>query len=187
MTQRNYACDAGIRKFMGNATALRILYGTGEHELKAQTYLCQLVQALDQKSAIEGRRGANQFGALVWMLNEIWPTIGWGSLEYGSQGFTPGQVSGGRWKPMHYFYKSSLMQDVMATCGLKYHGHDEWVCYIKNDGVKAFAGKVTLLGYSLLGDGTPTTVLEQDVNMQPGTLLPTLTANSTGIFNFRED
>ena len=41
-----------------------------------------------------------------------------GSLEYGPPpGFTAGQVRGGRWKPLHYFYKNSLMKDVMATCG----------------------------------------------------------------------
>ena len=52
------------------------------------------------------------------MLNEIWPTVGWGSLEYGPPpGFTPGQVRGGRWKPLHYFYKNALMTDVMATSG----------------------------------------------------------------------
>jgi len=33
---------------------------------------------------------------MVWQLNEIFPTGGWGSLEYGSaRGPTPGQVLGG--------------------------------------------------------------------------------------------
>ena len=58
-------------------------------------------------------------GLLTWQLNEIWPTGGWGSLEYGpAEGHTPGQLRGGRWKPLHYFYKRSLMTDVMATCGV---------------------------------------------------------------------
>jgi hypothetical protein len=69
---------------------------------------------------------------LVWMLNEIWPTVGWGSLEYGPpEGHTPGQVRGGRWKPLHYFYKQSLMTDVMATCGAG-SKHGGLQCYVSN-------------------------------------------------------
>lgn len=34
-----------------------------------------------------------QFGTVTWQLNEIWPTGGWGSIEYGTVGFTGGQVS----------------------------------------------------------------------------------------------
>ena len=60
-------------------------------------YQCQLVQAIVLKQIYEARRAQNAFGHLVWMLNEIWPTVGWGSLEYGPPpGFTPGQVRGGR-------------------------------------------------------------------------------------------
>jgi hypothetical protein len=36
---------------------------------------------------------------MTWSrYNEIWPTGGWGSIEYGSA--VPGQVEGGRWKPL---------------------------------------------------------------------------------------
>lgn len=48
-------------------------------------------QALNIKSNIETRRGNNEFGSLIWQLNEIWPTGGWGSLEYGTYG-QQGQV-----------------------------------------------------------------------------------------------
>ena len=55
------------------------------------------------KQDIEKHRSQNHFGLLVWQLNEIWPTGGWGSLEYGSR--RAGQVIGGRWKPLHYLYR----------------------------------------------------------------------------------
>ena len=54
------------------------------------------------------RRAQNQFGALVWQLNEIWPTGGWGSVEYGSA--VEGQVLGGRWKPLQYLYRQGVGQ-----------------------------------------------------------------------------
>ena len=73
---------------------------------------------------------------------------------------------------MHYFYKTSLMTDVMATCGLKYHSSKgEWICYLKNDGVKDFAGTVTLLAYSYMGNGTATTLYHEDVNVQAGLVI----------------
>ena len=88
---------------------------SSEANFKAQLYQCQLSQALYMKSNIETRRAQNQLGLLVWQLNEIWPTGGWGSLEYGTA--APGQVVGGRWKPLHYFSRRSLLAAVMAACG----------------------------------------------------------------------
>ena len=81
-----------------------------------------LGQALEMKSNIETRRGTNEFGTIIWQLNEIWPTGGWGSLEYGTP--VEGQVIGGRWKPLHYFLRASVFADVMATCG------EGGVCYV---------------------------------------------------------
>ena len=80
MAQRNYGCDGQIRLFFGNHTAVD-LNTTGETAFKGQMYQCQLVQAFVLKQVYEMRRAANAFGHLVWMLNEIWPTVGWGSLE----------------------------------------------------------------------------------------------------------
>ena len=34
-----------------------------------------LGQALEMKSNVETRRSSNQFGVIVWQLNEIWPTV----------------------------------------------------------------------------------------------------------------
>lgn len=80
MTQRNYGCDGQIRLFFGNHTTVD-LNATGEAAFKGQLYQCQLVQAFVLKQVYETRRASNAFGHLVWMLNEIWPTVGWGSLE----------------------------------------------------------------------------------------------------------
>ena len=48
------------------------------------------------------------------MYNEIWPTGGWGSIEYGSA--VPGQVLGGRWKPLHYVLRASIFADQLCVC-----------------------------------------------------------------------
>ena len=32
-------------------------------------------------------------------------------------GYTKGQILGGRWKPLQYWYKASIYADVLATCG----------------------------------------------------------------------
>lgn len=98
---------------------------TGEVIFKQQLYQSMVAQALNVKAMIELRRAQNEFGVLVWQLNEIWPTGGWGSVEYGTP--VAGQVLGGRWKPLHYMYKRSLFQDVMATCGAGGQ------CYLRSD------------------------------------------------------
>ena len=53
--------------------------------------------------------------SIRWQLNEIWPTGGWGSLEYGTP--VDGQVIGGRWKPLHHMMEQSAYADVTASCG----------------------------------------------------------------------
>ena len=115
MTQRNYGCDGQIRLYWGNHTAVD-LAATGAAAFKGQLYQCMLSQALHMKGDIETRRAQNQLGLLVWQLNEIWPTGGWGSLEYGTVGHTPGQVLGGRWKPLQFMFKQSVFADTMASC-----------------------------------------------------------------------
>ena len=125
MVERNYECTPLIRKWFGDSAA-NSLNTTGETAFKRQLYQCMLGQALEMKSNIEHRRSTNVFGIIVWQFNEIWPTGGWGSIEYGTPG-KQGQVIGGRWKPLHYFYESHLYRDVIAVCGSK-------SCYVKNDG-----------------------------------------------------
>lgn len=135
MAQRNYPCDDLIIGYFGNDTRLE---ETGEVAFKRQLWQCMVAQALDVKSNIEVRRSTNSFGVLTWQLNEIWPTGGWGSLEYGTLNFTDGQVLGGRWRPLHHFFVHSLYRQRMATCGV------DGLCYFKNDDVRPFAGYVVI-------------------------------------------
>jgi beta-mannosidase len=87
----------------------------GAPAFKRQLWQCMAAMAFKVKAEVERYRGRNTFGLLTWQLNEIWPTGGWGSIEYG--GARAGQVVGGRWKPLHYLYRRSLYADVMCTCG----------------------------------------------------------------------
>ena len=114
----------------------------GEQVFKKQLWQCMMGQALEMKSNIETRRATNTFGITVWQYNEIWPTGGWGSIEYGCPS-CPGQVVGGRWKPLQYFYAQSVLTDVTVACGTFQSGERKWKCYVKNDrpGL-AFVGSV---------------------------------------------
>ena len=38
---------------------------------------------------------------------------------------TQGQVRGGRWKPLHYFFESFLFSDVIVACG------NSATCYLR--------------------------------------------------------
>lgn len=136
MAQRNYANDNFIAVMFG-ARARQSLNGTGEFEFKRQLFWSMIAQALVVKQNIESSRSINRFGTLVWQLNEIWPTGGWGSLEYGN-GVFPGQVLGGRWKPLHYWYRQTIFADIISSCD------GTGLCYVKNDSPLPFAGIVTL-------------------------------------------
>merc|ERR1712232_992736 len=94
-------------------------------------------QALFLKTEIESWRSTNNFGTTIWMFNEIWPTGGWGSIEYG--GNTSGQIVGGRWKPLHYFFEATVFSDNMATCNTR------GACYVANDAPRSFEGFVTVV------------------------------------------
>ena len=110
MAQRNYACDSLIGALFG--TPSDELDSVGELVFKKQLYLCMAAAALTVKTQIEQYRSTNVFGLLTWQLNEIWPTGGWGSLEYGSPTEDGSQVLGGRWKPLHYLFNRSVYTDV---------------------------------------------------------------------------
>ena len=54
-------------------------------------------------------------------------------------GYTPGQVLGGRWKPLHHLMASHLYRDVISVCGAA------GSCYARSDDALApFAGAVAL-------------------------------------------
>ena len=91
-------CDSWITTYFGDKAVDR--NATGEAAFRAQLFLGVLGQAIEMKGQISAMRSDNRWGVVVWQLNEIWPTGGWGSLEYGTVGYTPGQVVGGRWKPV---------------------------------------------------------------------------------------
>eukprot|EP00435_Cladocopium_sp_Y103_P019248 s4048_g4.t1 len=150
---------------------------TGQAIFQQQLYQCMLSQTLILKSDIETRRSYNQFGTLVWQLNEIWPTGGWGfwagDLKMGMYGSpVKGQVLGGRWKPLHYLYRPgwrrSIFADVMATCGAN------GTCYVKNDGAVPFEGHCNVSTLCHGGvirrfvDGQRQLVKSLDLKMAPG-------------------
>ena len=65
----------------------------------------------------------------------MWPTYGWGSLEYSSGA---GAVLGGRWKPSHYFLKRAYAS-FYAACG------SDGRCFAKNDDpLRPFNGTLAL-------------------------------------------
>lgn len=139
MAQRNYPCDNIIAEYFGKYDFDTV----GEDSFKQQLWQCMVGQALLVKSDIETRRSMNTFGIIVWQLNEIWPTGGWGSIEYGTVGHTSGQVLGGRWKPLHHWYKASILADVMSSCGRE-EMSPKVICYVKNDSPRPFKGKVSV-------------------------------------------
>jgi len=133
MSQRNYPCDNIIDVYFGNQT-----FGPNGDAatFRKDLWFCLLGQALNIKSNVEVRRSKNSFGDILWQYNEIWPTGGWGSVEYGT--LRNGQVIGGRWKPLQYWLRKSIFSDIISTCGPTAQ------CYVKNDSPSAFAGTVTV-------------------------------------------
>lgn len=93
------------------------------------------------------------------MFNELWPTGGWGSIEYG--GNTSGQLSGGRWKPLQYLFRRSIYADQFATC------NQLGACYVKNDAPVGMDLTVTVTLINAL-TGKQTVVKSQDVSMDAG-------------------
>jgi beta-mannosidase len=88
-----------------------------------------MAQVFYIKGRVEMMRAQNSFGALIWQLNENWPTGGWGTLEYGPRLGMQNQVAGGRWKPIMYVLRRTTFQDVTVACGA------ESLCYAINDGL----------------------------------------------------
>lgn len=120
----------------------------GATPLKRQIYLSQLAQALMMKGQIEAWRSTNVFGTVLWSLNEIWPAIGWGSLDYSF-----GDVLGGRWRPLHYYLRAAAYASVAVSCGLSKVPwtkaapapavsleSGDFRCQTRNDGLAMFDG-----------------------------------------------
>ena len=80
----------------------------------------------------------------------------WGNPRY------PGQVLGGRWKPLHYWYRTTIFADVMATCD----GGGK--CVVRNDAPsRPFAGTVTVTLTSF-ATGERTQLARQQVSLPAG-------------------
>jgi beta-mannosidase len=122
---RNYAADNRIRAYFGDAD----LNSVGEDYFSLQMYQSMMAQVFYIKGRVEMMRVQNSFGALIWQLNENWPTGGWGTLEYGPRAGMTNQVAGGRWKPLHYVLRRTTFQDVTVVCGA------DSLCYAINDGL----------------------------------------------------
>ena len=155
---RDWPCHSHIITYFGaqdfNATP-------GVATLQRQLYLCAISQLLMLKSIIEERRSRNAWGTLIWQLNEIWPTGGWGSLEYGTVG--EGQLEGGRWKPLHYVLKDVLFRDVLVACGA------DGACIAKNDGAVSAVQDASLATSLVhLSTGLVSAVSSQAVSLPRG-------------------
>jgi hypothetical protein len=160
MAQRNYPMDNLLDVYWGTGSPTW-LNTTGEASFKKQLWQSLIASALNIKSNIETRRQDNQFGIIVWQYGEIWPTGGWGSVEYSSP--RPGQVLGGRWKPLQYWYRQSLYADVLVACGTG-------SCYVRNDrSMQTFDGTVTVEAVDLLhANATSLYSAKQNVSTGPG-------------------
>lgn len=143
--ERNYPGDPLILSYFGKA---RDLDRVGPDVLKEECYLNMLAAGLQRKANIESWRSTNIWAILMWQLNEIWPTGGWGSIEYGTP--VPGQVIGGRWKPLHHMMAQSAYTDVTAACGQAGvtmmdagdTASGPALCYVRNDLPAPFEGTV---------------------------------------------
>ena len=115
--QRNWPMDDLAAAYFGTSpTQLALLNRTGAGPFQAQLYQSMVSQLLKIKSDVEQFRAGNMFGALTWQLGEVWPTGGWGVLEYSGKG-QPGQLTGGRWKPLLYAMRQTIYRDQTVVCG----------------------------------------------------------------------
>ena len=73
----------------------------------------------------------------------------------------PGQVEGGRWKPLHYELRSSTFADQMSTC------NDAGACIVKNDSPFPFVGKVSVRLLNVM-TGASASMTEHSLSMTAG-------------------
>ena len=191
IAQRNYPPHSFIETYFGNGS-LPSLNLTGSLAFQRQLYLAVLSQAIEMKADIGTRRTNAHTGTIYWQgaksykrvkrdcfmmtspcclrscaANEIWPTGGWGSLEYGTVGFTPGQVVGGRWKILHHWVSSILYKDAFFTCGV------DGRCLVRNDSpVRPLGGtaiaQLLKLSNASTQTAAPVFVMSEPVNLGLG-------------------
>eukprot|EP00039_Didymoeca_costata_P007213 m.97371 g.97371 ORF g.97371 m.97371 type:complete len:1025 (-) comp13593_c0_seq2:109-3183(-) len=159
MIEHNWPADNVIKSFWGSQQNLN---ETGEIAFKRQLYQSMVGQALFIKAEVEGWRSSNVWGTLIWQYNEIWPTGGWGSIEYGSPG--QGIVTGGRWKPLHYQLKNSVFTDIVVSCCAKCPVTQN--CFVVNSGMFGFQGVVNISVINLAT--SKTTVTSKPIKLEAG-------------------
>jgi hypothetical protein len=87
---RSYSQDSIVQSHFSSAAVNYSVVGDSQ-TFARQLFLSQLAAALQMKQQIETFRATNTFGTLIWQLGEIFPTGGWGSLEYANaRAGTPG-------------------------------------------------------------------------------------------------
>lgn len=144
LSERNYPCHNIIETYFGAVVVSSAEAEVGRTVLEKQLYMCSIGQLLKLKGLVERLRSQNSFGQLVWQLNDVWATFGWGSLEY-VDNFAQSQLRvsskatrvkvAPRWKPVHYWLRW-LFSDVFATCGYSTESNidrNTVLCYVKND------------------------------------------------------
>jgi hypothetical protein len=90
---RSYSQDSIVQSHFSSAAVNYSVVGDSQ-TFARQLFLSQLAAALQMKQQIETFRATNTFGTLIWQLGEIFPTGGWGSLEYANaRAGTPGYKS----------------------------------------------------------------------------------------------
>ena len=167
MAQRNYGCDDAWASYFPPGSNLSVSLGdSGADAFRAQTFLCQLITALQLRALVQQERSVNKFGLLTWQLGEMWPTYV-SSLSphtrftraharpsrtpgpppsaldrygWGSLEYSsgPGSVLGGRWKPSHYFLKRAYASFFAAA------GDDGRVLVKNDDPLAGYNGTLTL-------------------------------------------
>ena len=82
-----------------------------------------------------------------------------GSIEYGSP--VPGQILGGRWKPLHYMLRASIFADQLLVCTA------DGSCFVANDSPFEFTGTATVRVLNVIS-GASSTILSQPLSLPPG-------------------
>ncbi len=54
-------------------------------------------------------------GLLIWQFNEVWPTGGWGLIEYGRKTDDGSQIFGGRWKVSLFLFRDIYLLQGTTT------------------------------------------------------------------------
>jgi beta-mannosidase len=167
MAQRNYPCDSILITYFGGQQT--DLDQVGEQHFKKQLFQCLYGQALVLKTYIEQHRSTNTYGLQIWQLNEIWPTGGWGTIEYGTVEVA-GQVEGGRWKPAHHWLRDHLYTDRIITCGQDTTSKNasSLLCLLKNDFYQAVSGDIVIEAIDLIGKATSTLYTAKGVTLAGG-------------------